>query len=74
MVARSYNNANTNGGVAYVNANNDSSNTNTNNGSRLANKKVSKRRVSNDEKDAVKAQHYVMMHSSAVCRASLHLL
>jgi hypothetical protein len=52
VVARSYNNANTNGGVAYVNANNDASNTNTNNGSRLANKKVRKRRVSNDEKDA----------------------
>ena len=40
MVLRSCNNANTNGGVAYVNANNDSSNTNTNNGSRLANRKV----------------------------------
>ena len=40
MVARSNNNANTNGGVAYVNANNDSSNTNTNNGSRLANRKT----------------------------------
>ncbi len=42
MVLRSYNNANTNGGVAYVNANNDSSNTNTNNGSRLANRKLKK--------------------------------
>ena len=37
VVARSNNNANTNGGVAYVNANNDSSNTNANNGSRLDN-------------------------------------
>lgn len=37
VVQRSNNNANTNGGVAYVNANNDSSNTNSNNGSRLAN-------------------------------------
>ena len=37
MVQRSNNNANTNGGVACVNANNDSSNTNSNNGSRLAN-------------------------------------
>lgn len=40
VVQRSYNNSNTNGGVAYANANNDSSNTNTNNGSRLANSKV----------------------------------
>lgn len=39
MVARSYNNANTNGGVAYVHANNAASNTNTNIGSRLANRK-----------------------------------
>ena len=37
VVLRSNNNSNTNGGVAYVNANNDSSNTNSNNGSRLAN-------------------------------------
>ena len=36
MVQRSYNNSNTNGGVAYVNANNDSSNTNSARGSRLA--------------------------------------
>lgn len=38
VVARSNNNANTNGGVAYVNANNDSSNTNDNIGSRLDNR------------------------------------
>ena len=37
VVYRSYNNANTNGGVSYMNANNDASNTNANNGSRLAN-------------------------------------
>jgi len=56
VVLRSYNNANTNGGVAYVNANNDSSNTNTNNGSRLDNRKVKKRRSQpKDEKDAVPA-------------------
>ena len=36
MVNRSNNNANTNGGVAYVNSNNAPSNTNTNVGSRLA--------------------------------------
>ena len=35
VVYRSNNNANANGGVAYVNANNDASNTNTNVGSRL---------------------------------------
>ena len=39
VVNRSNNNANTNGGVAYVNANNDASNTNSNYGSRLANRK-----------------------------------
>lgn len=36
VVLRSYNNANSQGGVAYANCNNDSSNTNANNGSRLA--------------------------------------
>lgn len=35
VLARSYNSSNTNGGVAYTNANNDSSNANTNIGSRL---------------------------------------
>ena len=62
-MARSYNNANTNGGVAYVNANNDSSNTNTNNGSRLANSKKSKNSAvvaTSDEKDAAKARHYAI--------------
>lgn len=39
VVARSSHSASANGGVAYVNANNDSSNTNTNNGSRLDNRK-----------------------------------
>nr|DAO49740.1 MAG TPA: hypothetical protein [Caudoviricetes sp.] len=34
-MARSYNDSNTNGGVAYANANNDASNTNSNYGSRL---------------------------------------
>lgn len=38
MVLRSNNNANDNGGVAYSNANNASSNTNANIGSRLANR------------------------------------
>lgn len=38
MVNRSNNNANTNGGVAYVNSNNAPSNTNANIGSRLANR------------------------------------
>lgn len=38
VVQRSNNNANTNGGLVYVNANNDSSNTNANIGSRLANR------------------------------------
>ena len=37
VVARSNNNANANGGVAYANANNAASNANTNYGSRLAN-------------------------------------
>lgn len=40
VVRRSYNNSNTNGGVAYANANNASSDTNTNIGSRLANGKI----------------------------------
>lgn len=35
VLARSYNGSNTNGGVAYANANNDASNTNSNIGSRL---------------------------------------
>lgn len=35
VLARSYNGSNTNGGVAYANANNDASNTNSNYGSRL---------------------------------------
>mgnify|MGYP000775632542 len=35
VLARSYNDSNTNGGVAYANANNDPSNTNSNYGSRL---------------------------------------
>ena len=35
VLARSYNSSNTNGGVAYANANNDASNSNTNIGSRL---------------------------------------
>lgn len=35
VLARSYNDSNTNGGVAYANANNDASNTNSNIGSRL---------------------------------------
>lgn len=35
VLARSYNDSNTNGGVAYANANNDASNTNSNYGSRL---------------------------------------
>ena len=52
MVNRSNNNANTNGGVAYVNTNNAPSNTNANIGSRLANRKNFKRVVSQDEKDA----------------------
>ena len=39
VVYRSNNNANTNGGVAYVNANNDASNTNDNIGSRLDNRR-----------------------------------
>ena len=39
MVNRSNNNANPNGGVAYVNSNNAPSNTNANIGSRLANRK-----------------------------------
>ena len=55
MVARSYNNANANGGVAYVNANFGSSYTNTNNGSRLDNIKYQSAEVSQDEKDAVPA-------------------
>ncbi|MBS5485461.1 hypothetical protein [Parabacteroides sp.] len=38
VVARSNNNANAGGGVAYSNCGNDSSNSNANNGSRLANK------------------------------------
>lgn len=38
---RSYNNANAEGGVACSNANNDASDTWANNGSRLANKKLS---------------------------------
>lgn len=45
VVARSNNNANTNGGVAYVNANNDASNTNDNIGSRLDNRKISPREI-----------------------------
>lgn len=36
VVLRSYYYANSQGGVAYANCNNDSSNTNANNGSRLA--------------------------------------
>ena len=52
MVNRSNNNANANGGVAYVNSNNDPSNTNANIGSRLANRTDSKRVVSQDEKVA----------------------
>ena len=43
MVNRSNNNANTNGGVAYVNSNNAPSNTNANIGSRLAHRKNFKR-------------------------------
>ena len=39
MVNRSNNNANANGGVAYVNSNNEPSNANANIGSRLANRK-----------------------------------
>lgn len=35
VLARSYNDSNTNGGVAYANANNDASNSNSNYGSRL---------------------------------------
>jgi hypothetical protein len=52
VVNRSNNNANANGGVAYVNSNNAPSNTNANIGSRLANRTDSKRVVSQDEKDA----------------------
>ena len=52
VVNRSNNNANTNGGVAYVNTNNAPSHTNANIGSRLANRKNFKRVVSQDEKDA----------------------
>ena len=36
MVGRANNNANPNGGCVYANANNDSANSNTNNGARLA--------------------------------------
>ena len=36
VVGRANNNANPNGGCVYANANNDSSNSNTNNGARLA--------------------------------------
>ena len=43
MVNRSNNNANPNGGVAYVNSNNEPSNANANIGSRLANRKNFKR-------------------------------
>ena len=39
VVYRSNNNANANGGVAYVNSNNEPSNANANIGSRLANRK-----------------------------------
>lgn len=39
VVLRGYNNSNSQGGVACANCNNDSSNTNANNGSRLANNK-----------------------------------
>lgn len=35
VLFRGYNNANSNGGISYTNANNDASNTNTNVGSRL---------------------------------------
>ena len=38
VVGRANNNANVNGGVVYANANNAWSNSNTNNGSRLANR------------------------------------
>lgn len=38
-VGRSNNNANANGGLVYANANNAFSNSNTNNGARLANRK-----------------------------------
>lgn len=41
VVYRSYNNANSNGGVSNANANNDSSNANANIGSRLNNQKQS---------------------------------
>ena len=52
VVSRSNYNANANGGVAYVNSNNDPSNTNANVGSRLAHRRTSSAVVSQDEKDA----------------------
>ena len=53
VVNRSNNNANPNGGVAYVNSNNDPSNTNANIGTRLANRKNFKRSSQlKDGKDA----------------------
>ena len=73
VVLRSYNNANANGGVAYVNANNDSSNTNTNYGSRLANRKL-KTQSQSMIKIAGTKVGTCTVNLSAACRASLHHL
>ncbi len=77
MVLRSYNNANANGGVAYVQANNDSSNTNTNNGSRLANrigkpeKAASAEVTGSDEEDAATVNGHAMADDSLRSLSSL---
>jgi len=64
MVAyRSNNNANSNGGVAYVEANNDSTNANDNIGSRLAIIEKKRRSRPHDEKDAATARGDVIIRS-----------
>jgi len=70
VVNRSNNNANPNGGVAYVNSNNDPSNTNANIGTRLAHRRTSSAVVSQDEKDA--GQRLCITKRPAACRASLN--
>lgn len=45
VLARSYNDSNTNGGVAYANANNDASNSNSNYGSRLKFRNITRMRL-----------------------------
>ena len=64
MVAfRSNNNANSNGGVAYVEANYDTSNANDNIGSRLAMIERKRRSRPSDEKDAATARGDVITRS-----------